>query len=78
MHILGWCIVAAVGALITINAAFMLVSPEAWFRLPTWISAKGTLAGKKYMKGSGALEIRITGALILGVTGWVLYDVFSK
>ena len=42
-----------VAAVIAINRDFMLVSPRAWFRLPTWIFAKGTLTEKKRVATMG-------------------------
>ena len=78
MHALGWAAVATLAAVLSINAAFMLVSPKAWFRLPSWILAKGSMTEKKYASGLGAVQVRITGGLTLGVIGWVLYDLLSK
>jgi len=73
MQALGWGIVGLVGAVLAINASFMIVSPKAWFRLPSWILAKGTLTEKRYASGWGAVQVRITGAMMLGAIGFVLY-----
>jgi hypothetical protein len=73
IHIVGWIVVAAVVVLMTINASFMLVSPRAWFRLPGWLRAQGTLTEERYTVGWGALQLRIAGALILASLGWVAY-----
>ena len=78
MRVVGWSIVAVVGALLTINASFMLVSPKAWFRLPSWILAKGTLQEKRFGSGWGAVQVRITGAMMLGVILFVLYHSFIR
>jgi hypothetical protein len=78
MQVLGLSIVAIVGAVIAVNAFFMLLSPKAWFRLPSWILAKGTLTEKRFARGWGAVEIRLTGAITLGVIGWVLYHSLTK
>ena len=78
MQVLGLCIAVVVAAVITVNASFMLVSPKAWFRLPSWILAKGTLSEKRYAQGWGAIEIRLTGALMLGVIVWVLHHALTK
>jgi hypothetical protein len=78
MHVLGWAVVVLLGALAVVNAAFMLVSPKAWFRLPGWILLKGTLTEWKYGRGLGAIEVRITGALMLGTIAWILYDALFK
>jgi hypothetical protein len=72
--ILGWGIVVVVGAVMFMNALFMLASPRAWFRLPGWIRAQGTLTEQKYASGWGSVTVRLTGAVMLAVIGWVLYD----
>jgi hypothetical protein len=74
LHILGWVSLLLLIGLIAINALFMLISPQAWFRLPGWIRAQGTLTEKKYGTGFGAIQVRITGVLVIGVIVWVLYD----
>ena len=78
MQVLGLSIAAVVGAVVVINAFFMLVSPKAWFRLPGWILAKGTLTEKRFASGWGAIEVRLTGAIMLGTIGWVLYHSLTK
>ena len=74
----GACIAIVVGAVMAINAAFMLASPRAWFRLPGWLRAQGSLVADKYYAGWGAIQIRVTGALILAAIAWVLYDMISR
>jgi hypothetical protein len=76
--ILGWSMVAIIGAVVFVNALFMLASPTAWFRLPGWIRAQGTLTEEKYATGWGATSVRLTGAVMLAVIAWVLYDLFVK
>jgi hypothetical protein len=78
MHVLGWSIVLIVGALIAVNASVMLASPKAWFRLPGWMLLKGTLTDKKYGQGWGATQVRLTGAIMLSVIMWVLYDALIR
>jgi hypothetical protein len=73
-RITGWCIVVVVGLIMTINSAFMVVSPRIWFRLPSWLRAQGTLTEERYSSGWGAIQIRLTGALILAAIAWVLYE----
>lgn len=70
---IGWVIVAFVVTVMTINAVFMLISPRAWFRLPAWLRAQGTLTEERYGVGWGAVQLRITGALMLGSIVWVAY-----
>jgi hypothetical protein len=77
-RIVGWSIAILVGLLMTINSAFMLASPRAWFRLPGWLRAQGSLAEDKYASGWGAIQIRVTGAIILAVIAWVLYDMLLR
>jgi hypothetical protein len=76
--ILGWSMIAIIGAVVFVNALFMLASPRAWFRLPGWIRAQGTLIEEKYATGWGAISVRLTGAVMLAVIAWVLYDSFVK
>jgi hypothetical protein len=56
----------------------MLASPRSWFRLPTSLRAQGSLIEDKYANGWGAIQIRMTGALILAAIAWVLYDMFLR
>jgi hypothetical protein len=71
----GWIIVALVAVLMVVNAFVMLVSPRAWFRMPGWLRAQGTLTEDRYGRGWGAVQLRLGGALILGSIGWVIYQV---
>jgi hypothetical protein len=76
MRIVGLCIGVIVGLIMMINAGFMLASPRCWFRLPGWLRSQGSLTEDKYGSGWGAIQIRLTGALILAAIAWVLYDMF--
>jgi len=76
--ILGWGLIVFIGAVVFINALFMLVSPRAWFRLPGWIRAQGSLTEGKYARGWRAIDIRSTGAIMLGFIAWVLYHAFIR
>jgi hypothetical protein len=78
LYILGWVLIVFIVGIIAINAAFMLISPRAWFRLPGWIRSAGSLTEKKFGSGWGAIEVRITGALGLGAILWVLYDALLR
>ena len=73
-HIVGWITVAVVGLVLTVNGLFMLFSPRAWFRLPNWIRAQGSLTEAKYGSGWGAFQVRLTGALFLVGILFVLYE----
>lgn len=78
MHVLGLCLAVAVAGVIAVNACFMLVSPKAWFRLPGWIAARGTLTELKYAQGWRAIELRLAGAAMLGLIAWVVIDLIVK
>jgi hypothetical protein len=78
MRLVGWIFACIVVAGIFVNASFMLVSPKAWFRLPSWLLLKGTLKEKKYAEGSGAIDVRLLGALMLGAVAWALHDLLAR
>jgi len=63
---------------IAVNAAFMLISPRAWFRLPEWFPGRGSMTEHKYGNGWGAVETRIAGGMILAVILWALYDALLR
>lgn len=74
----GWTLVAGVMVVMFINGIFMLASPRAWFRLPSWIRAQGTLTEDKYGSGWGGIMVRLTGAVVLATIAWVLFDSFIR
>jgi len=76
--LLGVCCVITVFVAVITNALFMLVSPRAWYRLPRWIRLSGNLSERQYGSGWGAIQIRLLGAIFVGVIGWALFDSFSK
>jgi hypothetical protein len=76
--ILGWSMVVTVGAVMLVNALLMLASPRAWFRLPSWIRAQGTLTEQKYSTGWRGVTVRLAGGVMLAVIGWVLYDLLTR
>jgi hypothetical protein len=65
--------VIAIGA----NGLIMLISPRVWFNLPFWIRASGGLSKEKYGSGWGAIQIRLLGAIFLGIVLWFLYSSLS-
>jgi hypothetical protein len=77
MLIFARVIAVLFGILMFINAAFMLVSPQAWFRLPSWMRFQGTLTKEKYGSGGRAVEIQILGAVMTAVLVWIVYAFFS-
>lgn len=62
--------------LLTVNGLYMLVSPRAWFRLPGWLRAQGTLTRERYTAGWGAIQVRIAGAALLCLIIWGLFEIF--
>ncbi len=74
LHLLGWVGIAVIVVVIAVNAAFMLISPRAWFRLPEWFPGRGSMTEHKYGSGWGAVETRIAGGMMLTAILWVLYD----
>lgn len=78
MQLLGIVIIGIVGVLMLINASVMIVSPRAWFRLPPWLGAKGTMTPEKYGTGWGAIQVRLVGAIMLAVFAWVLFGTFIR
>lgn len=73
MRVVGWLGLSILGTILTISGIFMLISPRAWFRLPVWIRTQGSLTGRRYASGLGAVQVRIAGAVFLAGIAWVLY-----
>jgi hypothetical protein len=74
MQIIGWLAVCALAVVLLWNGVFMLISPRAWFRLPSYLRLNGGLTEKKYGSGWGAVQTRITGGIFVGGILWVVYD----
>jgi hypothetical protein len=64
--------------MMTINAVFMVFSPRAWFRLPSWIRASGVLTKEKYSEGGLSVLVRLLGAIILILVGGVVFDLIVE
>jgi hypothetical protein len=78
-NILGWFVLAVMGAVLAVNGLFMLTSPKAWLRLPKWVrAAPKSMTEAKYGSGWGAIQTRIAGGVWLGVIIWFLYDYFLR
>jgi hypothetical protein len=60
------------------NALFMLISPKAWFRLPSWLRGSGKMSEEEYGSGWGAVDVQTLGAIFLGAAVYVLYDMFLR
>jgi hypothetical protein len=66
------CLIAITLILGLVNAGYMLISPAAWRSLPEWLRIR-KLGVKKYGQGWSAMQVRITGALILATVLWMGY-----
>lgn len=65
-----------IGLLMLVNGIFMFISPRAWFRLPSWLRAQGSMTEEKYTSGWGAVQVRLAGIVTVGGLVWILYDMF--
>ena len=76
------CIGACFSVLALINGVYMLASPRAWFHLPRWLRASGSLSERKYSRGWGALQVRFLGGLVVAfflvAFGSIVYDEFMR
>jgi hypothetical protein len=59
-------------------AGFMLISPRAWFQLPSWLAGRGTLTKKRYSTGWGAAQVRILGVVMLSTLMWVVFEMLGS
>lgn len=64
------CIVLLAGVLL-FNGIIMLISPERWFALPSWLSLRGSVHRRKLSSRWGRLEIRALGFVFLAFLGIV-------
>jgi hypothetical protein len=76
-QILGWFVIAIFAAAWAFNGLIMLVSPRAWFRLPSWLGFQGSLTEAKYGGGWGAVQVRLLGVVFLAVPLGILYNSLS-
>jgi len=55
------------------NGLIMLLSPARWFKLPSYITFRGTLRERDYLgKVSGRLQIRALGLVFVGSTVYIV------
>jgi hypothetical protein len=60
------------------NGLIMLISPARWFKLPSYLSGRGSLRERDYMgKPSGRLQIRLLGLMLLGTMVYVVCDLLG-
>lgn len=60
---------------VLVNSALMLLSPKLWFRMPPWIRLSNLPEGK-FKDGWGGIQIRLLGAILLGVIIWFAHGFF--
>lgn len=77
MLAVAWCGGLAVVLALTINGTIMVVSPRRWFRLPAWLRTTGTLTERQYASGWGAIQVRVMGAILLGMMAYVVWDLLA-
>jgi hypothetical protein len=70
------------GTLLT-SGLFMLISPRAWLRLPSWLNfmprktSATSRAIEEFTSGSGAMSTRLMGASVVGLIAYMLGSFFS-
>jgi len=74
-HFFGWVIAVSLAFMFLLNGAVMLISPSRWFRLPSWLAGHGTMTERKYDSRSGRLQVRMLGAIFIGVVAYVVIDI---
>ena len=77
-QILGWTCLGLFAFVWLVNGAYMLISPRTWLQLPEWFAPKGAFGAKHYSTSLGLIEVRAFGAVMLGVMGWVTYQIVSR
>jgi hypothetical protein len=76
-HISLWVAFAVVATIMLINAVYMLISPKAWFALPGWLRLQGVLTLERYGNRSGALQIRVLGAIVVITAIWIASELLT-
>ena len=75
---LGWLLFAALSIAVMFNSVYMLFAPRVWLRLPDWFPSAGKLFRDRYAGERGMIGIRMTGAVLLAGTAWVVFDYFLR
>jgi hypothetical protein len=73
-HFFGWVIAMFLAFMFLFNGAVMLISPKAWWRLPSWLAGHGTTE-RKYDSRGGRLQVRALGAIFIAVVAYVVIDI---
>ena len=78
-HTMGWLAFALFALVFVINAAFMLISPTAYLKLPVWLAPRHRrMTEKGFGSGWGAAFLRLRGAFFLAAISWIVYDAFFR
>ena len=72
-HIAVWVAFGITVTVMLVNAFYMVISPDAWFRLPRWLGLQGVLSRDRYGTAWGALQVRILGVIIIVTAAWIAY-----
>jgi hypothetical protein len=78
IHTAVWGAFGITVTIMLVNAFYMVISPDAWFRLPRWLGLQGVLTRDRYGSGWGALQLRILGVIIIVTLAWIAYGLFSS
>jgi hypothetical protein len=54
------------------NGSYMLVSPQRWRNLPTWLGGPGR-SRLRYASAGGEFQVRVIGAAIVGIVTTICY-----
>lgn len=73
VHIAVWVAFGITVTVMLVNAFYMVISPDAWFRLPRWLGLQGVLTRDRYGSTWGALQVRILGVIIISTSAWIAY-----
>lgn len=72
-QVVGIVVAVLLGGAFFLNGLIMLISPDAWFKLPSYIAFRGSLRERDYRtRFAGRLRVRAMG---LAVVGGVVYVV---
>ena len=73
--IVEWsCVILTLG-LVSFNGAYMLFAPRMWMTTKKWYFAQGGLRyRRRHLSGEADWELRLTGALILGLIGYCIIN----
>jgi len=74
VHTAAWVAFGMTVAVMLVNAFYMVISPDAWFRLPRWLGLQGVLTRVRYGSGWGGLQVRILGGIIIATAIWIAYQ----